>query len=547
MELQPPWRYSRSSTLSIRKVFMKVLVADSMSEKGIDIFRGAKGITVDVKTGLKPEELKEIIGEYDGIAIRSATKITADIISAAKKLKVVGRAGIGVDNVDIAEASKKGIVVMNTPGGNTITTAEHSIAMMLSLSRNIPQATASVREGKWEKKKFIGKEVFNKTLGVIGLGNIGRIVAARGIGLKMRVIASDPFISQEAADKLGVELVHNDEIFKQSDFITVHTPKTEETTNLFNRKTFKKMKKGVFIINCARGGIVNQEDLLWAIGEGIVAGAALDVYDKEPPDPSPLLENDRVILTPHLGASTEEAQVNVAVLVAEQIVDYLSRGIARNAINVPSVSPEEMTVLKPYIDLSEVMGSFISQLGLPGLREIEIDYRGEVSTFDVRPLKVAVLKGIFDPILEEGANYVNAPIIADERGIKVVESKSEKVEGFTSLLGLTARTKGGEMTISGTIFGSDNPRIVSLDTFDLEAVPDGNMLVVKNLDKPGVVGGIGGVLGEAGINIARMHLGRDREGGNALVIISVDQDVPQNVMKALINLPNIISVKQVKL
>ncbi|MBN1572936.1 MAG: phosphoglycerate dehydrogenase [Deltaproteobacteria bacterium] len=526
---------------------MKVLVADNMSEKGIDIFRGAKGITVDVNTGLKPEELIKIIGEYDGVAIRSATKITADIIAAAKKLKVVGRAGIGVDNVDIAEASKKGIVVMNTPGGNTITTAEHSIAMMLSLSRNIPQATASMREGKWEKKKFIGKEVFNKTLGIIGLGNIGRIVASRGIGLKMRVIASDPFISQEAVDKLGVELVSNDEIFKQSDFITVHTPKTEETTSLLCRKAFKKMKKGVFIINCARGGIVNEEDLLWAIEEGIVAGAALDVYVKEPPEPSPLLNNEKVILTPHLGASTEEAQVNVAVLVAEQIVDYLLKGVVRNAINMPSVSPEDLTVLKPYIELSEVMGSFISQLGLPGLKEIEIEYRGEISTMDVRPLKVAVLKGIFDPILEEGANYVNAPIIADERGIKVVESKSEKVEGFTSLLGLKAKTNEGDITISGTIFGSDNPRIVKLDSFDLEAVPDGNMLVIKNLDKPGVVGGVGGVLGEAGINIARMHLGRDKEGGNALIIISVDQDVPPDVMKTLTDLPNMVTIKQVKL
>lgn len=525
---------------------MKVLVADSMSEKGIDIFRETKGITVDVNTGLKPEELKKIIGEYDGIAIRSATKVTAEIIAAAKNLKVVGRAGIGVDNVDIAEASKKGIVVMNTPGGNTITTAEHSIAMMLSLSRNIPQATASVREGKWEKKKFIGKEVFNKTLGVIGLGNIGRIVAARGIGLKMRVIASDPFISLEAAEKLGVELVSNEEIFKNSDFITVHTPKTEETTDLLCKKTFKKMKKGVFIVNCARGGIVNEQDLLWAIEEGIVAGAALDVYMKEPPDQSPLLQNDRVILTPHLGASTEEAQVNVAVLVAEQIVDYLMKGVVRNAINMPSVSPEDLTVLKPYIDLSEVMGSFLSQLGLPGLKEIEIDYTGEVSTLDVRPLKVAVLKGIFDPILEEGANYVNAPIIADERGIKVVESKSEKVKGFTSLLGLTAKTQDGERRIAGTIFGADNPRIVRLDDFDLEAVLDGHMLVVKNLDKPGVVGGVGGVLGEAGVNIARMHLGRDEEGGNALIIISVDQDVPQDVMKRLTDLPNMLTIKQVK-
>jgi D-3-phosphoglycerate dehydrogenase / 2-oxoglutarate reductase len=526
---------------------MKVLVADNMSEKGIEIFRNAKGITVDVKTGLKPEELKEIIDQYDGIAIRSSTKITADLIEAATKLKVVGRAGIGVDNVDIGQASKKGIVVMNTPGGNTITTAEHTIAMMLSLSRNIPQATASLRMGKWEKKKFIGKEVFNKILGVVGLGNIGRIVAARGIGLKMRVIASDPFISREAADKLGIELVSNDELFKKADFITVHTPKTKETTNLLNRKAFNKMKKGVFIINCARGGIVSETDLLWAIEEGIVAGAALDVYDKEPPDPSPLFDNERVILTPHLGASTEEAQINVAVLVAEQIVDYLINGVVRNAINMPSVSPEDIPVLKPYIELAESMGSFLSQLGLPGLKEVEIDCRGEVSTLDIRPIKVAMLKGIFDPILEEGANYVNAPIIADERGIKVIDSKSEKVKGFRNLLTLRAKTKEGERTISGTIFGGENPRIVRLDNFELEAFPEGNMLVVRNLDKPGVVGGVGGVLGNAGVNIARMHLGRDKQGGNALIIISVDQELSPKVMETLRDLPNMVSIQQVKL
>jgi len=298
----------------------KVLVSDSMSEKGIEIFKNADGVEVDVNTGLSPDELKEIIGQYHGLAIRSATKVTADIIDAADNLKVIGRAGIGVDNVDTPAASKRGIVVMNTPGGNTITTAEHSIAMILSLSRNIPQATASMRQGLWEKKKFIGKEVFNKTLGVLGLGNIGRIVTSRAQGLRMNVIAYDPFISQEAVEKLGVELVSLDELFKRSDIITIHSPKTDETLNLLNKKNFSKMKKGVMIVNCARGGIVNEDDLLWALDEGIVGGAALDVFSKEPPEPSPLMEHERVILTPHLGASTEEAQVNVAVAVAEQIV-----------------------------------------------------------------------------------------------------------------------------------------------------------------------------------------------------------------------------------
>lgn len=525
----------------------KVLVSDSMAGEGIDIFKEAEGIDVDVKTGLGTNELSEIIAEYDGVAIRSATNITADIIEQATNLKVIGRAGIGVDNVDIPAASKKGIVVMNTPGGNTITTAEHTIAMMLALSRNIPQATTSIREGRWEKKRFIGKEVFNKTLGVIGLGNIGRIVADRGKGLKMNVIASDPFMSQDAAKKMGIILVPKDELFGRADYITVHTPRTKETKDLLDRNAFKKMKKGVFIINCARGGIVNEDDLYRAIKDGIVAGAALDVYSKEPPDLSKLLMDDRVILTPHLGASTEEAQVNVAVAVAEQIVDYLIRGIVRNALNMPSVSPEAAPTLRPYIHLAEMMGSFLSQLGLPGLKEINIEYKGEVSSLETPPITVAFLKGILDPILEEGANYVNAPLIAEERGIRVVESKSEKTEGFASLLTLIARTREGKRSISGLIFGVDSPRIVRLDNFTLEVMPIGNMLVLKNLDRPGVIGSIGTILGKNDINIARMHLARDEEAGNSIVILSVDGDLTPGMIEELKTVSNMLSVQQVKL
>jgi D-3-phosphoglycerate dehydrogenase len=526
---------------------MKVLISDSMSKKAAEIFEKAKGIEVDVITGLPPEELKKIIGAYDGIAIRSATKMTADIIEAATSLKVIGRAGTGVDNVDVPAASKKGIVVMNTPGGNTITTAEHAISMMLSLSRFIPQATASIREGKWEKKKFMGKEVFNKTLGVVGLGNIGRVVADRALGLKMHVIAADPFISAEVAGKLGVELVSLDDLYARADYITIHVPKTDETMGMIGKKAFSKMKKGVFIINCARGGLVSEADLLWALNEGIVAGAALDVFAKEPPEPGDLFKDERIIFTPHLGASTEEAQENVAVAVAEQIVDYLIKGVVTNAVNMPSVSPESASLLKPYIVLAEKMGSFLSQLGLPGLEQITIEYLGEASAIETPPVTVAFLKGILDPILEEGANYVNAPVIVKERGIKVVETKVEKAEGFAGQIKLRAKTKEGEKLIAGAIFGTDSPRIVRLDEFPLEAFPEGNLLVTKNLDKPGVIGGLGTTLGENSVNIARMHLARDKEGGNALVILSVDCEVPPAVIDKLKKLPHMLSVQQVKL
>jgi D-3-phosphoglycerate dehydrogenase len=526
---------------------MKVLISDSMSEKAVEIFKKTKGIEVDVITGLKPEGLKEIIGKYDGIAIRSATKMTPDIIEAATNLKVIGRAGTGVDNVDVPSASKRGIVVMNTPGGNTITTAEHAVSMMLSISRFIPQATASIREGKWEKKKFMGKEVFNKTLGVIGLGNIGRVVADRALGLKMHVVAADPFINPEVASKMGVETVSLDDLYARSDYITVHIPKSDETMGMINKDAFKKMKKGVFIINCARGGLVNEADLLWALNEGIVAGAALDVFVKEPPEPGDLIKDDRIIFTPHLGASTEEAQENVAVAVAEQIVDYLAKGVVRNAVNMPSVSPESAPVLRPYINLAEKMGSFLSQLGLVGLEQLTIEYQGEASAIETPPVTVALLKGILDPILEEAANYVSAPIIIKERGIKIVEAKSEKAEGFSGQITLRAKTKEGERLISGAIFGTDSPRIVRIDNFSLEAFPEGTLLVTTNLDKPGVIGGIGSTLGENNVNIARMHLARDKEGGNALVILSVDGPVSPAVIDKLKNLPHMLSVQQVHL
>jgi D-3-phosphoglycerate dehydrogenase len=402
---------------------MKVLVSDNLSEKGVAILKAA-GLEVDVKTGMKPEELKACIGQYDGIVIRSATKLTSDVIDAAENLKVIGRAGSGLDNVDKAAASKKGIVVMNTPGGNTITTAEHSIALMVSLARNIPQATSSMKDGVWDKKKFTGIELFNKTLGIIGIGNIGGEVAKRAQALQMNIIAFDPFLSDEQAQKMGVKKAALEEVFKKSDFITIHTPLTSETKNIINKKSIKLMKPGVRIINCARGGIVNEKDLYEAISSGQVAGAALDVFEQEPPKDNPLLGLDSVICTPHLGAATDEAQENVATAVAEQIVDYLVNGTIRNAINFPSIRPDQVPKLRPYISLAEALGLLAAQLLEGSITEVSLEYGGETSALDTAPVTIAALKGLLTPILEETVNFVNAPVIAKERGIEVKEIKS---------------------------------------------------------------------------------------------------------------------------
>jgi D-3-phosphoglycerate dehydrogenase len=526
---------------------MKVLISDNISPQGIEILKRVPEIEVDIKTKLSNEELKEIIKDYDGLIIRSGTKVTAEIIDAATNLKVIGRAGIGVDNVDIGEATKKGIVVMNTPGGNNITTAEHAISLLLSLTRNIPQATTSLKSGKWEKGKFIGCEICNKTLGVIGIGNIGSIVADRALGLKMNVIAYDPYISQESASKIGVELVSLDELFKRSHFITIHVPITEETRHLIDREAFNKMRDRVMIINCARGGIIDEEALYEAIVSGKVAGAALDVFEKEPPGDNPLLKLNNVICTPHLGASTDEAQINVAIAVAEQVVDYLVNGIIKNAVNVPSVSGEILKVLKPYIDLAEKLGSFQVQISKGGLEEISVEYSGEVSKYNVAPITLSLLKGLLSPILGEGVNYVNAPIIAKERGIRVIESKRSEVEDFASLITTKVRTKNEENIIAGAIFGKRDPRIVRIDDFFLEAIPEGYILVIHNIDKPGVIGNIGTTLGKNSINIAGFQLGREKIGGKAISLLHVDSSVPKKVIEEIKKLPNIISVIQVKL
>ncbi len=522
---------------------MKVLVSDSFAPEGLEVFKQAEGIELEYKTGRKPEELMEVIGGFDGLAIRSATKVKADIIEAANNLKVIGRAGIGVDNVDLAAATARGIVVMNTPGGNATAAAEHALSLMMALSRNIPQATASMKGGKWEKKKFMGVEVNGKTLGVIGLGNIGRIVADRALGLKMRVIAFDPFVTAEAAAKMGVELADMDTLLAGSDYITIHTPKTEETKNLIRRETIAKMKDGVRLINCARGGIVNEADLFEGLKSGKVAGAALDVYEKEPPEPGPLFELDNVILTPHLGASTGEAQVNVSVAIAKQIVDYLVNGIITNAVNFPSMSRETLAQVQPYLNLAEKMGALTGQL-LKQVKNITIEYAGEVTQYDTRPITLAALKGLLGSFLDVPVNYVSAPAHARERGIEVHETTSLQPHDFTSLITLKVQDgKPAVEIISGTLFGRSDPRIVNVNGIYLDAIPQGAMLIIHNVDKPGVIGNIGTTLGKNDINIGRFQLGR--KGGEALCMVNIDTPASDEVLEALRGLPNMISVRQV--
>lgn len=526
----------------------KVLISDKMSPKAQEVFSGYMGIECDYKPGMKPEELKAVIGEYDGLAIRSATKVTAEIIEAAKNLKVVGRAGIGVDNVDIPAASKKGIVVMNTPFGNTVTTAEHAISMMMALARDIPQATASTKRGKWEKSRFMGVELTGKTLGIIGIGNIGSIVADRAQGLRMQVIAYDPFISHEKAEQMGIELVDLDDLYARADFISIHAPLTDSTRNIINADAFKKMKEGVMIINCARGGIVNESDLAEAIREKKVRGAAVDVFEKEPVEAdNPLVGLDEVVCTPHLGASTDEAQENVAAQVAEQIAEYLTKGIVRNALNIPSVSADELPKLQPYIELSEKLGSILGQLSESGMEKVTLEYSGEVADFNLKPLTTTVLKGLLEPMLRESVNLVNAPLIARERGVEVVETKSSETENFNSLIKVTLKTEKRKRSVSGTLFHHREPRIVQIDGIDIEAVPSGNILFIYNIDKPGIIGKIGTILGDSSTNIAGFQLGRESAQGKAVSMINLDGGVSDDVLSSIRNLPDIIEAKQVVL
>ncbi len=527
---------------------MKVLISDNLHQAGVDILKAQPNIEVLVKTGMKPDELMETIKDVDALVIRSATKVTAEVIAAAPRLKVVGRAGTGLDNVDIPAASKRGIVVMNTPGGNTITTGEHALSLMMALARNIPQAAASMREGKWEKKKFQGTELFNKTLGIIGMGRIGTVVAERALGLKMRVLSYDPFITKEVAANLGVELVSLDELLARADFITLHTPKTKDTAKLINREAFRKMKPGVRLINCARGGLVEEEALLEALKEGKVAGAALDVYESEPPAADwPLRQVPNVICTPHLGASTEEAQANVAVAVCEQIVELLVYGTIKNAVNAPSVSQEAMAKLKPYLTLAEALGAFQAQIAEGAITSVSIAYVGEVSKLDTKPLTHSILKGMLFPVVGDEVNYVNAPAMAASRGIHITEEKAASAEDFATLIRLTVRANNEENVVAGTIFGKYEPRLVRINKFRLEAIPEGHMLFIYNTDRPGVIGAIGTTIGSHGINIARMTVGQEKERGQNVILLTTDTPVTPEALKAVKALEHVAMAYQLEL
>jgi D-3-phosphoglycerate dehydrogenase len=510
---------------------MKVLISDNLAPIGERILREA-GLEVDVKTGLPPEELKAIIPGYDGLVIRSATKVREDIVEAATKLRVIGRAGIGLDNVDIPAASQKGIVVMNAPDGNATTAAEHAIALMMSLARNIPQATASMKAGKWEKKSFSGREVTGKTLGIVGIGRIGSIVASRAQGLQMKVVAYDPFMPADMVEKLGVELLDLQDVAKRADFISVHTPLTKDTKHLLSTEFFDNMKEDAMFVDAARGGVVDEQALLVALQEGKIAGAALDVFEKEPTtlEDTPLLALDNFICTPHLGASTSEAQENVAVAIAEQVADYLNKGAVRNAVNVPSVSDDVLAQVGPYITLGEMLGSLHMQIAQGGVEEINLEFSGDLSEQETGPVTVAFLKGLFTPILQDAVNYVNAPLIAKERGIRIVESKSPQSADFINLLRVMVKTGEGQNVLAGTVFGKQEPRLVRFNSFRLEAKPEGPMLLVYNKDLPGVIGALGTTIGSGGVNISAMTVGREEESNQNIILLSTDQLIDKELL-----------------
>ena len=516
----------------------RVLISDKLSAAAVEIFRD-RGIEVDVKTGLSPADLRAIIGNYDGLAIRSATKVTRELLDATDRLRVVGRAGIGVDNVDVKNATARGVVVMNTPNGNAITTAEHAIAMMFALARQIPEASTSTRAGKWEKNRFMGVELSSKVLGLIGCGNIGSIVADRAQGLHMRVVAYDPFLTEKRAVELGVEKVELDELLSRADIITLHTPLTEATRNILSKDAIARTKKGVRIINCARGGLIDEAALAEALKSGHVAGAALDVFETEPATDSPLFALENMVCTPHLGASTAEAQENVALQVAEQMSDFLLTGAVSNAINMPAVSAEDAPRLRPYMELCRLLGGFAGQLthsrdGV--IQKIAIEYEGAAAALNHRPLTAAALAGLLGPMMA-GINMVNAPVIVRERGIDVSETVHDRPSEYQTLVRITVTTDQQTRAVAGTLFAGAKPRLVEVKGIPVEADFGRHMLYVTNQDKPGFIGRFGATLAGAGINIATFHLGRSEAGGDAICLVTVDEQVPEDVLAMVRTLP----------
>lgn len=528
---------------------MKVLVTDSISKEGLEILKEA-GITVEERPGITQEDLLNAISDADGLIIRSNTKVTEEVVAAAQRLKVVGRAGSGLDNVNIPACNKRGIVVMNTPGGNTNSAAEHTMAMIMSISRHIPQATASMKAGKWEKKRFMGQELAGKCLGIVGIGRIGSILAQRAQCLGMTVIAYDPHALPDMVKQLGVSIMELDELLAKADYISIHTPLTPETKGMFDASKFALMKKGAYIVNCARGGVINEKDLYDALVSGHLAGAALDVFEKEPTslEGTPLLSLDNFICTPHLGASTREAQENVAVAVARQIADYLIKGEIRNAVNVPSVSAETMAKIGPFLSLAEKLGAFQTNLATGPMEEIQIIYQGELAELDSKPITISAIKGVLTPILKEEVNFVNALMQAKDRGIQVTETKNVTSEEFTNLLTIRVRTKDGNINeVAGTIFGKKEPRIVRINDFRLEAALEGHILLIYNEDRPGVIGRIGMCLGNAGINIARMQVGQDHSHKRNVILLSTDEMVTSEIITNLMQQDGVSRVKAVEL
>ncbi|MCD4845352.1 MAG: phosphoglycerate dehydrogenase [Methanosarcinales archaeon] len=523
---------------------MKVLVSDSLSEEGIRILK--QDTEVDVRTGMSPEELITCIKDYEALVVRSQTKVTREVIEAAKNLKIIGRAGVGVDNIDVEAATQHGIIVINAPEGNMISAAEHTIAMMMALSRNIPQANQSLRSGKWDRKHFMGVEVRNKTLGIIGLGRIGAEVAKRARGMEMNILVYDPFISEERADDLGIKLTTVEEILLHSDYITVHTPLTKETRNIIDTEQLKMVKPNVRIINCARGGIINEEALARAVSSGQVAGAAIDVFVNEPPNDSPLLKQDNIIVTPHLGASTREAQVNVAVDVAEQIINYKNGVTVKNAINMPYVQHDVMKVLQPYLPLAEKIGKLAAQLLENKYERIEISYSGKIAERDTGPVTVAALKGLLEFAMGPSVNYINAPVIAKERKITVVESRSKTEESYSSLITMSIFTDGKTRTVAGTMVGV-NPRIVQLDDYSIDVMPSRHMIIAIHKYHPNIIGPCCMVLGKRNINISGMQVGSNKDGNTAIMVLNMDSEVNDDILKEIEKVKGILNVKSIYL
>jgi len=526
---------------------MRVLVTDNVSREGIEVLEREPGIEVEVRNKMTPEELLEIIPNFDALIVRSATKVTAEVIDRAVNLKVIGRAGVGVDNIDVAHATEKGIIVVNAPEGNTIAATEHTMAHMLALARNLPQADARLKAGVWDKKAFVGVELRNKTLGILGLGRIGSGVAKRAQAMEMDIIAYDPYISEERAKALGVRLGTLEDVLREADFITIHMPKTKETYHMLDERAFSIMKDGVRIINCARGGIIDEEALYKALVSGKVAGAALDVFEVEPQTESPLFKLPNFIATPHLGASTREAQISVAVDVAEEIIAALKGELVKNAVNIPALKPTELQQVKPYLGLAERLGRFHAQLVSGGIKSVAVTYSGELAAKPVSPLTTALVKGLLDSILQQRVNYVNAMLVAKERGIQVTETRNERAEDYASLMTVRVTTSEGEHELAGTLFQGFDPRVVLIDGYRIDAVPKGHMLVIPHIDRPRIIGRVGTLIGAHDINIAAMQVGRKEAGGKAVMVLTIDSPVPPATLEEIAKVDGVLGVRQVSL